>query len=665
MTIQGPKPAMAMQLREASVVPSTVNEEDRTIEVTFTTGAAVRRYNFYRDETYEEVLSLDNGHVRLERMNGGAAPVLRDHRNSIDHISGAVISASIENGVGKATLKMDAGDEQSDRVWRQIKDGMIRSVSVGYRVHKIEITREEGKIPIYRAVDWEPYEVSLVAVPADAGAGVRDGGNDAPVEIVDLARGAEGKEDEGMTTPNNAPTHDQNTRGVGSEGGSNGTPAPVAGSGPVNMDHVRAEAIESERQRIADINEIAAAHAGLDDEFARTHITAGTAIADVRAAALTALGAHDAKTAQRTHVEVGHSYDDPAVVRSAMVNAMGHLMAPQVVKLEGMGNKFRGYSPLGFAEELLAMGGNPVNSRSRDVLVRAAMHSTSDFPHLLSDSGNVVLLKAYEQANPTYRQIAVQKNFNDFRPHSFLTAGDFPELKKVGEHGEIKSGTMSEGKETITIDTYARKIAVTRQLLINDSLGAFGEFPAMAGRRIAAQENHLVFAVLNANGGKGIKMSDNKPLFDAAHGNLAAAGAALSVETLGKARAAMRKQKSKDGLALNLTPKILLVSPDKETEAEKITASIIAAATGEVNPFSGKLTALSDAEIEGNGWYTFADPAMAGVLAFGYLNGNEAPQMGVKEGWDTDGMEFRVLHDFGAGVTGEKGAFFDEGEASS
>ncbi|RCK32493.1 hypothetical protein TH9_12230 [Thalassospira xiamenensis] len=652
---------MAMQLRVASVVPSSINEDDRTVELTFTTGATVRRYNWYRDETYEEILSLEPGHVRLDRMNGGAAPVLRDHHNSIDHIVGAVQSASIGNGAGTCVVKMDSGDEQADRIWRQIKDGMIRSVSVGYRIHKIEITREEGKTPIYRAVDWEPYEVSLVAVPADAGAGVRDGGNVVPVEIIDLARGAEGKEDEGMTTPNNAPAQEQNTRSVGNAGGSSVNPAPVAGSDQMNVDQVRNEAIESERQRISEINALVDAHAGLDSEFARSHITAGTAIAEVRAAALTALGNKDAETGVRTKIEVGKSFDDPTEIRAAMVNALGHSMAPNVIKLEGMGQKFRAYTPLGFAEESLAMKGITAESRSRADIIRAAMHSTSDFPLLLADSGNMVLQKAYELASPVYREIAARKNFSDFRPHSFLTSGDFPELKKLNENGEIKSGTMSEGKEAIKIDTYARKISLTRQLLVNDSLGAFGDFPAIAGRRIAVQENSLVMAVLKANAGKGVNLSDGKPIFHTAHGNLAAAGTAIDVDALSAARAAMRKQKSKDGLPLNVTAKVILVGPDKETEAEKITASILAAATGEVNPFSGKLMVVTDAEIDGNAWYTFADPDMVDVLAYGYLNGNEAPMMAVKEGWDTDGMEFRVIHDFAAGATGSQGAYLNTG----
>ncbi len=55
-------------------------------------------------------------------------------------------------------------------------DEIIRSVSVGYQVYAFEEkTGAEGAIPTRTATDWEPYEVSMVPMPADIGAKVRDG----------------------------------------------------------------------------------------------------------------------------------------------------------------------------------------------------------------------------------------------------------------------------------------------------------------------------------------------------------------------------------------------------------------------------------------------------------------------------------------------------------
>tara|TARA_A100001391_G_scaffold101236_1_gene67283 strand:+ start:37 stop:1998 length:1962 start_codon:yes stop_codon:yes gene_type:complete len=652
MTLQHRKTELPMQLREASIVPATVNEELRTVDIVFTTGAAIRRYDWWDDEVYEESLSLDTGHVRMERMQSGNAPVLRDHKNSVDFQDGIVVTASVDGKEGRATIRLDGGDEQSDRIWRKIANGIIRNISVGYTVYKYEITREEGKLPVYRAIDWEPMEVSLVAVPADFGASIRDGGKSALVEVVDLARCAEGEEEGNMTMKTgqqaqerNAPADDKNTIN------------PV---NQVDVDLVRTQSVTDERKRVSDIYAIAERHADLGDDFARKHIDAGTSIDQVRDAALESLSNKDETTEVRTSVKLGESHEEPAKVRAALINALGNSMAPDVVKIEGMGEKYRGYTPLAIAEECMTMQGKKPESRNRDYMARAALHSTSDFPLLLADTANMVLQQAYRLAEPTYRRIAARKNFNDFRPHSFLTAGDFPALEKLKESGEVKAGTISENKETVSLDTYAKKIGVTRQMLINDHLGAFANFPTMAARRIAAQENAILYGILALNSGAGPKMSDGKNMFHGDHGNLGTA-AAISVASLGLARARLRKQSSLDGLKLNLTAKILLCGPDKETEAEQIMASILAAESGKVNPFSGKLTVVSDAEVAGTKWYTLAEPGEAETLCYGYLNGREGPMMAAREGWDFDGAEFRVIHDFAAGATDYRGGDYNPG----
>jgi hypothetical protein len=55
-----------------------------------------------------------------------------------------------------------------------VVDGTLRSVSAGYRVHRYEQRRESASgETIFRAVDWEPYEISMVPVPIDYEAMVR------------------------------------------------------------------------------------------------------------------------------------------------------------------------------------------------------------------------------------------------------------------------------------------------------------------------------------------------------------------------------------------------------------------------------------------------------------------------------------------------------------
>lgn len=156
---------------------SSVNDEKRTVDVIFSTGAPVLRYDYNQGRRYREVLSMDSKHVRLERLNTGAS-VLDSHSAwSIGDVLGITEAgtARIEKGRGLVTLRFSERDAVAD-VWRDVKGGIIRSVSIGYAVYtfKEDSTAKDG-IPVRTAIDWEPFEVSMVPMPADAGAHVRSG----------------------------------------------------------------------------------------------------------------------------------------------------------------------------------------------------------------------------------------------------------------------------------------------------------------------------------------------------------------------------------------------------------------------------------------------------------------------------------------------------------
>lgn len=157
------------------VAPSSFDEESLTFDVTFTTESPVRRYDWRRDQWYNEVLSFEPGHVNLSRLNAGA-PVLDSHWSSFsvrDQL-GVVEKAWLEKGQGGATIRLSKRDSVSEIV-QDIKDGILRNISIGYEISKyqVEDAEQKGELPTYRATDWMPYEISLVTIPADAAAQVR------------------------------------------------------------------------------------------------------------------------------------------------------------------------------------------------------------------------------------------------------------------------------------------------------------------------------------------------------------------------------------------------------------------------------------------------------------------------------------------------------------
>lgn len=109
-----------------------VDETSRTFEVLWTTGAQVRRYSWARDEEFDEELVVSPNAMRLDRLNGGA-PFLNSHAShSLRSILGVVEDGSIRIDAGRAfaRIRLSERDEVED-IWRDIKAGIIRNVSVG------------------------------------------------------------------------------------------------------------------------------------------------------------------------------------------------------------------------------------------------------------------------------------------------------------------------------------------------------------------------------------------------------------------------------------------------------------------------------------------------------------------------------------------------------
>lgn len=156
-----------------------VDETARTVDLVFSSEAAVVQRYFGN-----EILGHGDGEVMLDRQAAGVMPLLINH--DPDRQVGAVIAARIESGRGIATVRFSRS-AAADEVFRDVIDGLRDGVSVGYVVHKVRLESEDDEVSTYRVTLWEPLEISLASIPADASVGVgrTDGGGDrdVPVEV--------------------------------------------------------------------------------------------------------------------------------------------------------------------------------------------------------------------------------------------------------------------------------------------------------------------------------------------------------------------------------------------------------------------------------------------------------------------------------------------------
>ncbi len=402
--------------------------------------------------------------------------------------------------------------------------------------------------------------------------------------------------------------------------------------------------------------------AGLDDTFANDQIDRQATVEQARAAAFEAMQQRSGGPIRTATISAGPSNDDPAVVVERMAEAL-------VCRLRGgkPSEQARPYMQrrlVDMAGELLTRRGERgVSMMTPDqIFTRAGgMHTTSDFPGLLTSTGNRLLMPAYEAAASPVKALARPTTISDFRAKTSLRLGAMPKLEKVLESGEITHTTRSEAKEAYSLATFARIFSLSRHAMINDDLGAFNDWAAAMGRAAAETEASELVALLVANSGVGPTMDDGKALFHADHGNLAGSGTAIDTTNLGVGRKAMRDQVGLAGEPINVAPKFLLVSSTKETQAESVLASIYAATPEDANLFSGRLTLAVEPRLAGNPWYLFADPALAPVLEYAYLTAAPGPQVSMREGWEVLGAEFRVVLDFGCGVVDHRGAYRNPG----
>lgn len=643
----------------AAVRPETVDIEARTVELVWTTGAKGRRWN-WDIGSYLEELEVSDTAVKLDRLNNGA-PLLNVHNQwELRSVLAVVEKAWLENGEGHALVRFSQR-EDADEVFKDVKDGILRNISVGYTVHRyVLVEGGEDALPLYRAVDWEPMELSLVPVGFDDGAKVRSAKTAADYDGQRFNTLFETREAE---MPTDKPAAVANPK-----------EEPVMTEEEIRAaeEKTRREAVEAERKRSATIRSMGK-KVGLDEDFIDGLIERGISPTDASSAMIDKLAERQGADQPETRNSQATGAQDVAIIeakRSAMQNALLNRCNP-AIKLEEAAREFRGMRLLDLARESITTVGGNTRGMMPQEIARAAlgcdrqayraagMHATSDFPLLLGGAVNRTLRDAYAQAPQTWRPLGQQTSVPDFREVTRAALGDISALEEVKEHGEYKYGKLEEEGAPIRVAKFGKIIAITWESVINDDLGALTRIPKAYGQAAAQTESNLVWNLLLSNP----NFTDGKAIFVADHGNLAGAGGAINTATLGAARAAMRKQQSKAGAFLNVEPRYLVVGPDKELEAYQYTSSqYVPAKNSDINDSRNTaLIVIVDGRITGNQWYLYTEPGLIDTFEYAYLEGEPGVFTETREGFEVDGVEIKARLVFGAGWIDYRGAYKNPG----
>lgn len=141
---------------------ASIDEEKRTVELSFSSEVEVQRWFGF------EVLDHSAGAMRMDRIIGGSLLLNHDWDDQVGVVESVRIDADRK---GRAVVRFGRS-AHAEEIFQDVKDGIRKHVSVGYRVlgAKLKETRDDNDV--YLITDWEPYEISLVSVPADITVGV-------------------------------------------------------------------------------------------------------------------------------------------------------------------------------------------------------------------------------------------------------------------------------------------------------------------------------------------------------------------------------------------------------------------------------------------------------------------------------------------------------------
>jgi len=647
-TVSGPNLARAITADAA-----IIDEKSRRVRLSFSSEIPYLRSSWF-DDPWIEVLGHDDGEIVMDRIGSGNAPFLWGHDQSgRENNIGVVEKAWTEKGRGMAEVRLSARPDL-DGLMQDLVDGIVRNVSVGYQIHERTLIKKNDTGPSeYRVTRWTPIEISLVSVPADETVGVgRSAEAVRSFTVTDIPQTEERNMSDEQKPAVPAITERQES-----------VAAQVV-SAPSDMTRSIAEAsyaaVTAERARVSEITKLAR-KADMDEDTVRKFVDDGATVEAVRAAVLDALVSRD--QAHRPQMTAGRDSIDKENDQAlhALLARAGERIDGKVIDLQG--NDFRSASLLDLAKRSLERVGVRTNGLDKmEIAARAITQTTSDFPILMGNVLNKSLLGAYALVPDTWRLFCKVGSVSDFRPNYRYRGGAFGNLATVPEAGEYTYGSISDAeRNSITAVTKGKMIGLSRQVIINDDLGALVDMSKDHGRSAARTIESDVYTYLASNP----TLADTGALFNSTavttaggHANITSY-VAPSVTSIAQQGQLMASQ-TYAGDYVDVRPTIFLGPIGLAADVQLLNDSQFDPVDNKfmkpnmVRGFFSKV--VGSPRITGSVWYVFADPNIEPVLEVAFLNGQQSPYLEMRQGWNVDGVEWKVRLDYGVGAVGFRGA---------
>jgi hypothetical protein len=278
--------------------------------------------------------------------------------------------------------------------------------------------------------------------------------------------------------------------------------------------------------------------------------------------------------------------------------------------------------------------------------------STVSIPNVISNTANKFLMVGWNSVDMTPMRIALVRPVNDFKEITTVSLTGDLQFEKVGAAGEIKHGSLGDLAYGNKVDTYAKMLAITRQDIINDDLGALTSAPRRLGRGSALKLNDIFWTAF----------LDNSSFFTSGNSNVNTGVADMTLGGLAATESIFMLQTDPDGKPLGTMPAILVVPQALKALAialmdpQSKVVSGNTAGQSDVNVFAGRFRVESSPYISNSSytgysasaWYMIADPQDLPVIEIAALNGRVEPVVETADAaFNVLGVEIRGYSDVG------------------
>jgi len=464
---------------------------DNEVLVEYMTSETILRYDrensSYSKDAYKFLKFNPQSQIDYSRLGNGI-PVLRDHASfTIDAIIGSVVRADAQFML----LKIDSGSEEGQENLRKIKDGYWNSVSVGTEILDSEeigtMSYEDEEWPVYEVTKHKPYELSFVAVPALAGAKV--------VSLSDFEKNYK------KTLLNSS--------------------EPVISEVKPNDEELKK--MTEEELRLLKLEAENAANVKLQGELQRQKTIRGyaTELGFSDNTKLETLLDNAEVTPEKAKLEMFETLRKaepiisgaaaPAVALNLQERNKNEKLAKAIedrLATNVCDRELFGYSFAELLNDFLRSAGinkfGVARGNEFEILKTAyaankeqLAHVSSDFNSLLVSSSNRLLENALVAANPTYQLIGKMDEQATLKTKTYTGTDLIGNLIQRNEGGQFVRTTLTESSKTMRPRGYGQSIAITKEMLINDDLGAFVEVLTEFTNALQRTRNNVFYGKLN------------------------------------------------------------------------------------------------------------------------------------------------------------------------